>query len=110
MTANSSTEVESGDPPYTPAEGFWDEALIAPGRPRRHWRKLAALMGRMGAGELERRWQAGQQLIRSNGVTYNVYADPKGHERPWLMDPVPMVISGRSGQGSKRPSRSARRC
>jgi uncharacterized circularly permuted ATP-grasp superfamily protein/uncharacterized alpha-E superfamily protein len=49
----------------------------------------------MGIDELTRRWQAGQQLIQTHGVTYNLYGDPKGKERPWLMDPLPLVIDGR---------------
>jgi uncharacterized circularly permuted ATP-grasp superfamily protein len=46
----------------------------------------------MGARELERRWDAGRQLIEANGVTYNIYGDPEGRERPWLLDPIPLII------------------
>ncbi len=49
----------------------------------------------MGMDELTKRWQAGQQLIQTHGVTYNVYGDPKGKERPWLMDPIPLVVDSR---------------
>ena len=31
-------------------------------------------------------------MIHENGVTYNVYGDPQGMERPWELDPVPQVI------------------
>jgi hypothetical protein len=27
-----------------------------------------------------------------NGVTYNVYADPNGADRPWALDPLPLII------------------
>ena len=91
---DSSEGLEHRRVTYAPVEGFWDEALLAPGRPRRHWRKLSVAISRMGLGELERRWHSGQQLIRANGITYNVYGDPKGRERPWQMDPVPLAISG----------------
>ena len=77
---------------YAPNPNCWDEALVAPGIPRRHWRKLALSLHRMGLGQLDRRWQVGQQLIRANGITYNVYGDTQGMERPWLMDPIPLVI------------------
>ena len=30
--------------------------------------------------------------IQENGVTYNVYADPKGSDRPWELDPLPLII------------------
>src|SRR6266853_1092416 len=78
---------------YSPVEGHWDEALWRASFPRRHWRKLMVSLGRMGFRQLSRRWHAGQQLIQTNGITYNVYGDPQGKERPWLMDPIPLVIS-----------------
>ncbi|HWN86932.1 MAG TPA: circularly permuted type 2 ATP-grasp protein, partial [Vicinamibacterales bacterium] len=60
--------------------------------PRPHWRRLAAALRRMGQDEFSRRWEFGQQLIRANGVTYNVYSDPQGSARPWPMDLVPLVV------------------
>ncbi len=77
---------------YTPHEGHWDEAMTASGFPRRHWRGLLAALGRMGVEQLNRRWRAGEQLIQANGITYNVYGDPQGKERPWQMDPIPLAI------------------
>ena len=47
-------------------------ARCPPGFPRRHWRRLAVAVGRMGFRQLSRRWQTGQQLIQANGITYNV--------------------------------------
>jgi uncharacterized circularly permuted ATP-grasp superfamily protein/uncharacterized alpha-E superfamily protein len=77
---------------YVPHEGHWDEALLPSGFPRRHWRQLSVALGRMGFRQLSRHWRTGQQLIQTNGVTYNVYGDPQGKERPWLMDPIPLLI------------------
>src|SRR5450631_2660215 len=78
---------------YMPHEGHWDEALLDSGYPRRHWRQVSVALGRMGFRQLSNRWRTGQQLIQSNGVTYNVYGDPQGKERPWLMDPIPLLIA-----------------
>ncbi|MBV8514388.1 MAG: circularly permuted type 2 ATP-grasp protein, partial [Acidobacteria bacterium] len=72
---------------------FWDEALLPTGYPRRHWRKLFVEVGRMGFGQLSRRWRAGQQLIQSQGITYNVGNLADGNEYYWPMDPIPFVIS-----------------
>jgi uncharacterized circularly permuted ATP-grasp superfamily protein/uncharacterized alpha-E superfamily protein len=91
-SATESVKLSGNKLSYTPAQGHWDEALLRPGFPRRHWRKLAVALGRMGFQQLTRRWQAGQQLIQANGITYNVYGDPQGKERPWLLDPIPLVI------------------
>ena len=81
-----------GEWAYVPAAGQWDECLLPSGFPRRPWRTLAVAVGRMGKKQLARRWQMGRQLIKANGVTYNVYGDPQGKERPWVLDPIPMVI------------------
>ncbi|HEY3442465.1 MAG TPA: circularly permuted type 2 ATP-grasp protein [Paludibaculum sp.] len=77
---------------YTPVDGHWDEAMRPTGFPRRHWRQLSVAVGRMGPRQLAHHWETGQQLIQANGITYNVYGDPQGKERPWPMDPIPLVI------------------
>lgn len=77
---------------YQPGEGHWDEALRPSGFPRRHWRQLVVSLGQLGFQQLSQRWRMGQQFIQTNGVTYNVYGDPQGKERPWLMDPIPLII------------------
>ncbi|HEV2199269.1 MAG TPA: circularly permuted type 2 ATP-grasp protein [Bryobacteraceae bacterium] len=77
---------------YVPEPGHWDEVLTPAGFPRRHWRALLVALGRMGPEQLSRRWRAGQQLIQANGITYNVYGDPQGKERPWKLDLIPLVI------------------
>lgn len=77
---------------YKPGPDHWDEAVRPSGMPRHHWRQLAVSLGHLGPTQLTRRWQIGQQLIQANGVTYNVYGDPKGKERPWSLDPIPLVM------------------
>jgi uncharacterized circularly permuted ATP-grasp superfamily protein/uncharacterized alpha-E superfamily protein len=62
--------------------------------PRKHWRQLAVAIRHMGLDQLRRRWELGRQIIQTNGVTYNVYGDPRGAQRPWLLDPIPLVIDG----------------
>ena len=31
-------------------------------------------------------------MIVENGITYNVYADAQGRDRPWILDPLPYVL------------------
>lgn len=78
---------------YEPVPGVWDEALAPSGFPRRHWRRVTTAIGRMGFGQLSRSWYAGQQLIHDHGTTYNSVSDPNVNERPWPMDPIPIVIA-----------------
>lgn len=84
---------------YTPPGSYWDEAVRPSGMPRRHWRALAVALGRMGPGQFNRRWQAGQHLIQAHGITYNVYGDAQGKERPWSLDPIPLVLERREWAG-----------
>ena len=87
------TNSEKDQLKYRPVEGYWDEALLTSGIPRRHWRKLVLEIRRMGFRHLSRRWQSGQQLIQSEGVTYNLGNLADGNEYFWPMDPIPLVIN-----------------
>ncbi len=60
---------------------------------RPQWRAFLHALDRLGLGEVTRRWDEARQLIRENGVTYNVYGDPRGLGRPWPLDPIPLLIS-----------------
>ncbi len=78
---------------YAPLEGYWDEAVLPSGFPRRHWRALTIAMRRMGFRQFNRYWQSGVQLIRDTSISNNVANDPWGNERPLPLDPIPMVIA-----------------
>jgi uncharacterized circularly permuted ATP-grasp superfamily protein len=64
----------------------------SPGVLRPHWRRFANSLGELGGDELSHRWQTARRRIRENGVTYNVYGDPLGTERPWNLDAIPLLI------------------
>ena len=78
---------------YRTAAGAFDEVQDSAGQVRPHYRTLMAELEDLGAEELQRRWETGRRFIHEQGVTYNVYGDPMGMERPWELDPVPMVIA-----------------
>ncbi|MGB7217773.1 MAG: circularly permuted type 2 ATP-grasp protein [Vicinamibacterales bacterium] len=89
----SSRAARAADWVYRPPhDGHWDELLDPADHLRPHWARLAAALRRMGYAEFARREESGQRLIAANGITYNIYGDPKGKERPWLMDLIPLVI------------------
>jgi uncharacterized circularly permuted ATP-grasp superfamily protein/uncharacterized alpha-E superfamily protein len=70
----------------------WDEMVTGTGRLRPHWQFLMGRLAPLDAAELgERRDEAGR-LFRQNGVAYTIYGDPKGAERPWPLDLIPLVI------------------
>ena len=77
---------------YGEPNGVHDEMKASDGELREPWRGLAARLDALGRDELARRWAQGQRMIQDNGVTYNVYGDPRGMDRPWQLDPVPMIV------------------
>ena len=78
---------------YQPTAAVHDEAVDAGGPTRPHWYTFFRSLQEIGPTELTRRWRDAQNLIRENGVTYNVYGDPLGMTRPWQLDPLPLLIS-----------------
>jgi uncharacterized circularly permuted ATP-grasp superfamily protein/uncharacterized alpha-E superfamily protein len=60
--------------------------------PRAHWAPFVDSLQNIGADELARRWERAERRIRENGVTYNIYTDPLGQNRPWAIDPVPLLV------------------
>jgi uncharacterized circularly permuted ATP-grasp superfamily protein/uncharacterized alpha-E superfamily protein len=77
---------------YHQTPGVYDEMCGAPGILRPHWEKFIHSLSALGDQELTRRWQTAKHRIRENGVTYNVYGDPLGMDRPWNLDAIPLVI------------------
>lgn len=75
------------------AKPFFDELAAPGGIVREHWKKLASAYDELGLEKMELRSREISQELRENGVTYNVYSDPDGINRPWKLDPVPMVFS-----------------
>jgi uncharacterized circularly permuted ATP-grasp superfamily protein/uncharacterized alpha-E superfamily protein len=78
--------------PLPPDADVHDELLAAPGETRPHWKSFAESLARLGPQELARRWDMARRLLRENGVTYNVYGDPRGTDRPWELDPLPLLL------------------
>ncbi|MGA2741291.1 MAG: circularly permuted type 2 ATP-grasp protein [Bryobacteraceae bacterium] len=77
---------------YRQAGTVYDEMSAAPGILRPHWDRLIGSMSALGVDELARRWKIARQRIRENGVTYNIYGDPLGMDRPWNLDSIPLLI------------------
>src|SRR5947209_17013706 len=78
---------------YAGLAHVYDEVMDEDGSLRPHWRTFARGLDEIGLREFTHRWREAQQLIRENGVTYNVYGDPRGMDRPCQLDPIPLVIS-----------------
>ncbi|HEX2932397.1 MAG TPA: molybdopterin oxidoreductase, partial [Candidatus Binatia bacterium] len=77
---------------YLPNHDRYDEVFDAEGRPRRHWERLAKAARRASRTALSNRASRIRRAVELDGVTYNIYGDPKGTDRPWEVDLLPFVI------------------
>ncbi|WLH01859.1 circularly permuted type 2 ATP-grasp protein [Pseudomonas beijingensis] len=77
---------------YPLTTGTYHELLDDSGAVRTHWRRLFDQLQRSTPAQLLQRQALLARQIQENGVTYNVYADPKGADRPWELDLLPHVI------------------
>lgn len=77
---------------YAPIAGVFDEMLDGSGRARPAWRGLRSQLEQIGAKELGRRWTQSQRLINENGIVYSAFADSDGRQRPWALDPAPLLL------------------
>ncbi|MDS4021380.1 MAG: circularly permuted type 2 ATP-grasp protein [Candidatus Competibacter sp.] len=79
---------------YPVSGSGYDEMCSAPGELRPHWRDMTRFLEEIGGKELERRHNEIQRLLQDDGVTYNTYDDPRASQRHWLVDPIPLLMTG----------------
>jgi uncharacterized circularly permuted ATP-grasp superfamily protein/uncharacterized alpha-E superfamily protein len=63
-----------------------------------HWRHFFEHLGPTARHELDRRARALARQVRDNGITYNIYADQDGPQRPWSLDLLPLIVTRQSWQ------------
>ena len=91
-TSLAQTQSQAEEWRYTPLKGYWDEAVLPSGFPRRHWRQLAMAVRRMGFRQFNRYWQSGGQFVREAGISNHAPSQPWGSERLLPLDPIPLVM------------------
>lgn len=77
---------------YQPVIGRFDEAVDESGHLRAHWRKFADSIAGLGPTELQRRLTQAQRQIAEDGITFNPHDVSGTTTRPWVLDPVPLLI------------------
>ncbi|MBP8214511.1 MAG: circularly permuted type 2 ATP-grasp protein [Propionivibrio sp.] len=71
----------------------FDEMLAESGEVRAPWQPFFEHLNAATPEQMRHRHNYVHRRIQENGVTYNVYADPKGADRPWELDPLPLILS-----------------
>ena len=77
---------------YPASPDSFDEMLDASNKPRAHWRTFLDSLAHEAPDVMRKRTESVQRQVRENGVTYNVYTDDKGIERPWDLNVLPMIL------------------
>ena len=83
------------------APGHFDElrgAATPDGPLTGPWQQFVDNLAGEGVAELNQRSASLARQIRDNGVTYNVYADEGGPQRPWSLDLFPLLIEPENWQ------------
>ncbi len=77
---------------YPSARGNYDEMLDTSKQPRAHWRVFMEGLAQEPPVAMQQRTDVVQRKVRENGVTYNVYDDTKGMQRPWDLNVLPFIL------------------
>lgn len=72
--------------------GDADELLLADGTPRGHWQPLLHALQAQEGDALRDIGRETRRLVDELGVTYHVYSDPAGVQRPWPLDALPQLL------------------
>jgi uncharacterized circularly permuted ATP-grasp superfamily protein/uncharacterized alpha-E superfamily protein len=71
----------------------YGELVGEDGKIRPHWETFFQTYTKLGETEINNRNTDTLRLLKENGVTYNIYGDPNGLNRPWKLDNIPFLIS-----------------
>jgi uncharacterized circularly permuted ATP-grasp superfamily protein/uncharacterized alpha-E superfamily protein len=77
---------------YAHDDVHYHEMLDVDGGVRPHWQRLLEELDQLGTPALRHRHDVIARQIREDGITYNVYADAKGADRPWSLDLLPNIL------------------
>jgi uncharacterized circularly permuted ATP-grasp superfamily protein len=77
---------------YPNSEDHFDELFDASNEPRAHWRTFIDRLSVEAPDLMRQRTEIVQHKVRENGVTYNVYDDSKGMQRPWNLNVLPLIL------------------
>ncbi len=87
MTQNKNPLFENYFSEYSYDEMFTKDKNVKPS-----WLPLFNKVNILGEETLTNRQEDLDWLLSENGVTYNVYDDPKGLNRPWKLNSIPFII------------------
>src|SRR5580698_253981 len=78
---------------YQSAPTAYDEMFDTARELRPHWQKVIGSLEKLNPNDLSARRETAFRVLRDHGVTYNVYRDGQGHDRPWALDLMPLIVA-----------------
>ncbi len=93
MTQTQSQGQSSSPGPFVGYDDgpFYDE-MFEGGQPRPHYARLRNALGEMEASEFRARQKQADRILVNQGITFTVYGDAQGIEKPFPVDLVPRII------------------
>src|ERR1041385_6571719 len=73
-------------------DGFFDEMFHADGSPRGHYDALHRSLCEMSRAEFQTRCDLADLTLVTQGITFTVYGDEQGLEKPFPVDLVPRIV------------------
>ena len=70
-----------------------DEVRDREGGLHAHWAPFARVLAGMSREQMQQRYDLVNRLVQDNGITYNIYGDTGGVDRPWRLGPLPNLIT-----------------
>jgi len=83
---------------YTPLADGFDECAVTRGELREPFLRFSEALPKLTAAELKRRGEIARRIIHEQGITFNIHGEGLGRERPWQLDPLPLVIGAAEWQ------------
>src|ERR1041385_6445447 len=74
-------------------DGFFDEMFLGDGAPRAHCKSLHRLLSGLSPDEFRARCDLADRTLVARGITFTVYGDSRGIEKPFPVDLIPRVVT-----------------
>ena len=74
------------------ASSFYDEMFDGSGEPRPHYRRLFEKLSQMSTSDYNSRCHLADLTLVNQGITFTVYGDEQGLEKPWPFDLMPRIV------------------
>src|SRR5437762_714211 len=73
-------------------DGFFDEMFAADGKPRPHYESVHRTLSSLSRDEFQNRCDLANLALVTQGITFTVYGDDQGIEKPFPVDLVPRIV------------------